>query len=187
MVDFLVDPDLAKTILNIPYNYHLAVAKEMVRLGVDMIWIGDDVGSQKSMMISPEMWRQFLKPLMASFIHELKSVNKDVIVAYHSDGVIDPIIPELVEIGLDVLNPVQPNCMDISVLKKVYGDNLCFWGGVDQQKVLPFSTVDEVYAETKHALSILGRNGGYIAGPTHNIQLDVPIENLKAMVQAITE
>ena len=187
MMDFYLDPDIADAILDIPFNYHREVAKEMVRLGVDMIWIGDDVGSQNGMMISPDTWRTFLKPKMASFIASLREINKDIVVAYHSDGVINPIIGELMEVGVDVLNPIQPNCMDPSELKKLYGSKLCFWGGIDQQSVLPFSTAEEVYETTKQMVSILGEDGGYIAGPTHNVQLDVPMENFKAMVQAITE
>jgi len=187
LVDFLVDPDTAESVLSIPYSYHLKVAKELVRMGVDMIWIGDDVGSQKSMMISPDMWRKYLKPLMADLISELRSINKNIVIAYHSDGVITPIIPELIDIGLDVLNPVQPNCMDIEELKNNYGRQLSFWGGIDQQSVLPFSSSEEVFSETKRVQSILGKDGGYIAGPTHNVQLDVPLENFWAMVNAITK
>lgn len=185
LVDFILDPDLAEAVLDIPLHYHLEVAKRLVGMGVDMIWIGDDVGSQNGMMISPETWRKFLKPRMAAFISELRKVQKDIVVAYHSDGVIDPIISELIEIGIDVLNPIQPNCMDPGKLKKLYGDRLCFWGGVDQQSVLPFASPDEVYAETKKMISILGERGGYIVGPTHNVQLDVPPENFWAMVRAV--
>jgi len=117
MMDLVLDPDLAEKILDIPYHYHLVAAKRLVELGVDMIWMGDDVGTQSSMMISPSLWRRFFKPRMATFIAELKKINPNVKVAYHSDGVIYPIIPDLIEIGLDVLNPVQPACMDPEKLK----------------------------------------------------------------------
>ena len=185
MMDFYLEPDTAHAILDFPYSYHVEVAKHMVELGVDMIWIGDDVGSQNGMMISPEMWQTFLKPRMASFISALREIRKDIVIAYHSDGVISPIIPELIEIGVDVLNPIQPNCMDPAELKKLYGDRLSFWGGIDQQSVLPFASPQEVFANTTEMLSILGEGGGYIAGPTHNVQLDVPVENLQAMIRAI--
>ena len=91
LVDFLVDPDLAEAILDIPYNYHLAAAKKLVELGVDMVWTGDDVGAQSSMIMSPDLWRRFLKPRMASFVSSLKAINPNVKVAYHSDGNIYPI------------------------------------------------------------------------------------------------
>ena len=136
------NPDLAECILEIPYQYHLTAAKRLVEMGVDMIWIGDDVGSQRSMLISPRHWRKFLKPRMANFISSLKAINPAIKVAYHSDGDIRAIIPELIEIGLDVLNPIQPACMDPAELKRLYGDRLCFWGSIDEQETLPFGTPD---------------------------------------------
>ena len=145
--DFALKPDLADAILEIPYRYHLAAAKKLVEMGVDMIWMGDDVGAQHAMLISPGMWRRFLKPRMANFIAELKAINPQVKVAYHSDGVIYPIIPDLIEIGLDVLNPIQPASMDPARLKREYGDRLCFWGSLDEQHTLPFGSADDVRTE----------------------------------------
>jgi len=99
LTDFIEDPDLADAILDIPYRYHLAAAETLVRMGVDMVWLGDDVGHQHGMFISPRHWRRFLKPRMAHIIERLKTINPDVKVAYHSDGCIFPIITELIEIG----------------------------------------------------------------------------------------
>ena len=118
LTDFVENPDLAERILEIPYRYHLAAAQRLVEMGVDMIWIGDDVGTQRGMLISPKVWRRFLKPRMANFIATLKRINPQVKIAYHSDGDIRPIIPDLIEIGLDVLNPIQPACMDPAELKR---------------------------------------------------------------------
>ena len=97
-------------------------------MGVDMIWIGDDIGTQNTMLMSPETWRRFLKPRMARFISTIKAINPALKVAYHSDGCIYRVIPELIEIGVDVLNPVQPRSMDPALLKEKYGRRLCFWG-----------------------------------------------------------
>ncbi len=116
----------------------------MTRMGVDMIWVGDDVGAQNRMLISPEMWRKYLKPLMADFISELKSINPGLKLAYHTDGNVEPIIPELIEIGVDVLNPVQPASMDPAKIKELYGDRLCFWGTIDEQHTLPFGSPEDV-------------------------------------------
>src|SRR3972149_9329967 len=127
LMDFVLNPDLADTILEIPYRFHLTAAKKLVEMGVDMIWIGDDVGTQSRMLISPNHWRQFLKPRMANFIAELKRINPLVKVAYPSDGNILPIIAELIEVGVDVLNPVQPASMNPTQLKNKFGDRLCFW------------------------------------------------------------
>ncbi|MGC8874540.1 MAG: uroporphyrinogen decarboxylase family protein, partial [Chloroflexia bacterium] len=186
LIDLIEDPDRAEHILDIPFHYHLTAARKLVELGVDMIWIGDDVGAQDRMLISPRMWRRFLKPRMATFIATLKGIRPEVKVAYHSDGYIYPIIPDLIEIGLDVLNPVQPRCMDPEQLKKEFGTRLSFWGSLDEQHTLPFGTPEDVKAEVLARLKTLGKGGGLILGPTHHVQLDTPLENFWAMVHTIT-
>ena len=138
------------------------------------------------MLISPKMWRKFLKPRMANFISEIKSLNPQLKVAYHTDGNITAIIPELIEIGLDVLNPVQPASMDPEQLKKTFGDRLCFWGTIDEQHTLPFGDPSDVQAEVRRRLETVGRNGGLILSPTHHVQLDTPLENFWMMVETIT-
>ncbi len=186
LTDFITNPELAGRILDIPYQYHLAAAKKLVQMGVDMVWTGDDVGAQAGMLISPRIWRTFFKPRMAHFIAELKAINPAVKVAYHSDGCIYPIIPDLIEIGLDVLNPIQPRSMDPAFLKKEYGNRLCFWGTIDEQYTLPMGSPDEVRGEVRERIATAGQNGGLILGPTHHVQLDTPMENFWAMIEAIT-
>ncbi len=186
LMDFVEDPELAGAILDIPFRYHLAAAKRLVAMGVDMVWTGDDVGAQRRMMISPAIWRRFLKPRMAEFISTLKALNPALKLAYHSDGCIEPIIPELIEIGVDVLNPIQPASMDPARLAASYGDRLCFWGTLDEQHTLPFATPQQVREEVFTRLETVGRNGGLIIGPTHHVQLDTPMENFRAMIDAIT-
>ena len=186
LLDFVEDPELADRLLDIPYRYHLTAAQRLVELGVDMIWTGDDVGAQHGMLISPRTWRRFLKPRMAAFISTLKSINPAVKVAYHSDGNIEPIIPELIEIGVDVLNPIQPACMDPAKLKRRYGANLCFWGTIDEQYTLPFGTPEEVKVEVLDRIAAVGYDGGLILAPTHHVQLDTPLENFWAMIRAVT-
>ena len=185
LMDFVANPALVERILDIPYRYHLTAAMKLAELGVDMIWIGDDVGMQTGMLISPAHWRRFLKPRMARFIATLKEINPELKVAYHSDGAISPIIPELIEVGIDVLNPIQPNCMDPALLKEEYGDRLCFWGSIDEQRTLPFGKPLDVAEEVLVRLRTLGRSGGLILGPTHHVQLDTPMENFWAMVNTI--
>jgi uroporphyrinogen decarboxylase len=185
MLDMVLDPDLTNEIFDIPFQYHLSAAKKLVEMGVDMIWAGDDVGAQHQMMISPRMWRKFLKPRMATLISELKAINPKVKIAYHTDGYVTPIIPELIEIGLDVLNPIQPASMDPAEVKNKYGKELCFWGTIDEQKTLPFGTPEDVASEVRHRLDTIGRDGGLIIGPTHSVQLDTPPENFWAMVDTI--
>lgn len=187
LMDFALNPDFMDRLLDIPFNYHLTAATKLVELGVDMIWIGDDVGAQNRMLISPDTWRQFLKPRMATFISTLRSIKPDLKIAYHSDGAIYPIIPDLIEIGLDVLNPIQPRSMAPEKLKREYGDKLCFWGSIDEQHTLPFGTPTDVEHEVINRLKTLGRGGGLIVGPTHHVQLDTPLENFWAMVNTVTQ
>ncbi len=187
LTDLALHPDLSERILDIPYRYHLTAAKKLVEMGVDMIWTGDDVGMQNRMLMSPGLWRRFFKPRMANFIAELKAINPAVKVAYHSDGNILAVIPDLIEIGLDVLNPIQPASMDPAELKRKFGENLCFWGSMDEQHTLPFGSPEDVAAEVRKRLETIGRSGGLILGPTHHVQLDTPMENFWAMVNTIQE
>lgn len=187
LMDMAADPATAERVLDIPFQYHTAVTQHLVKLGVDMIWLGDDVGGQKSMLMSPKMWRTYLKPRMAELIASLRAINPVIKIAYHTDGVVYPIIPELIEIGIDVLNPIQPMAMDPIRLKNEYGDRLCFWGSLDIQQTLPFGTPDDVRTEVITRLKTLGTSGGLIIGPTHNVQLDTPLENFWAMVNTIRE
>jgi uroporphyrinogen decarboxylase len=187
LMDFIRDPDLAEHILNIPYQYHLTAAQKLVQMGVDMIWTGDDVGMQTGMLMSPKIWRRFLKPKMAQFIAALKAIHPQVKVAYHSDGNVSAIIPDLIEIGLDVLNPIQPACLDPAELKRKYGDRLCFWGSMDEQYTLPFGEAEDVRAEVVARLKTIGQDGGLVIGPTHHVQLDTPMDNFWAMVNTITQ
>jgi uroporphyrinogen-III decarboxylase len=184
-MDMAPAPDIAEAILDIPFKYHLTVTKKLVQLGVDMIWIGDDVGAQHTMIISPDQWREFLKPRMKQYIAELKGLNPNIKIAYHSDGNIYPIINDLIEIGLDVLNPVQPGSMDPAKIKAEFGKDLCFWGTIDEQHTLPFGTTEDVRDEVRRRLATIGANGGLIIGPTHHVQLDTPMENVFAMVEEI--
>jgi uroporphyrinogen decarboxylase len=186
LLDMALDPGMANQLLDIPYQYHLTAAKKLVELGVDMIWTGDDVGAQHELMISPGMWRKYLKPRMANFISELKGLNPDVKIAYHSDGNIARIIPELIEIGLDVLNPIQPASMEPAYIKDEFGERLCFWGSIDEQHTLPFGSAEDVEAEVLLRLETIGRGGGLILAPTHHVQLDTPMENFWAMTNTIT-
>jgi uroporphyrinogen decarboxylase len=183
--DFALKPDLVEALFDIPYNFHLTAAKKLTQMGVDMIWIADDVGAQDQMLISPRMWRKFFKQRYENFIAEIKCINPNLKVAFHTDGNILPIVPDMIEIGVDVLNPIQPACMNPAELKKKYGQNLCFWGTVDEQHTLPFGNPQDVENEIRTRISTAGMHGGLIIGPTHHVQLDTPMENFWAMVNTI--
>lgn len=185
LMDLVANPELAEAIMELPFNYHLTAAKRLTRMGVDMLWVGDDVGMQHAMMLAPDLWRRIFKPRWAKFIAEVKAINPRLKVAYHSDGVISPIIPDLIEVGVDILNPVQPRCMDPLELKQRYGDKLCFWGSIDEQHTLPFGQPEDVRREVLTRLRTLGKDGGLILGPTHFVQLDTPMENFWSMTKTI--
>lgn len=114
-----------------------------------------------------------------------KKINPEVIVSYHSDGNIEKIIPKLIEIGIEVLNPVQPEAMDPVELKKKYGDRLAFWGTIDTQTIMPFGTPEEVKRVVKERIQTVGKGGGLLIVPTHMLEPEVPWENILAFFEAI--
>lgn len=142
---------------------------------VDVIIDGDDVGMQRGMMISPQMWRQFLKPKYAELISLCH--KKGSFFEFHSDGWIEPIIQDLIEIGVDILNPIQPESMNPTKLKEQYGDKICFDGTISIQSTLPFGEPEDVANEVIERISTLGPTG-LILGPTHAMQSDVPTNNI---------
>jgi len=187
LVDFKLNPDLATALLDRLVVSGIECAARLARAGIDVLLTGDDVGMQHGMMMSPQLWRRWLKPRLADVISAAKKVNPDLLVFYHSDGVIDPIIPELVEIGVDILNPVQPECMDPARLKREYGNDLAFWGAIGTQTTMPFGTPEDVKAVVKERIETVGRGGGLLLAPTHVIEPDVPWENVLAFFEAVEE
>ena len=117
-------------------------------------------------------------------IQEVRKIDKNILVAYHTDGYAEPVIPDFIEIGIDILEAVQPSCMDPGRLKKKFGRELSFWGGVDVQHVMPFGTPGEVRAQAEERLRVLGRDGGLVFCSIHNIQAKTPVENVLAFFEA---
>ena len=166
-------------------SYNLATAKELISYGVDGLCLSDDYGTQKALLISPRQWRHFIKPHLArlfSFAHK-----HHLFTLLHSDGKIREIIPDLIEIGLDVLNPVQPECMDPYEIKRELGKKLCLWGAIGTQQLLNKATVPQIKREVKRAKDILGKDGGYIVGPAITIQKDCPLENILTLIEVAKE
>jgi len=170
-------------------EFSIKQACQLIELGVDIIWTGDDMGDQNGLIMSPVLWRKIFKPRMQHVFSTFKKLNPDIKIAYHSCGSIRPIIPDLIEIGLDILNPLQPLAkdMDGESLKNEFGEKLSFFGGIDIQQLLPKGTPAEIKAVVKEKMQILGKNGGYILAPAHNIQPDTPIENIIALFDAVKE
>ena len=148
--------------------------------GLDGILLGSDWGAQKDLMMSPDTWREMIAPGEKKEYDLIHGAGLDVWV--HSCGDIRKIFPDIVNLGVDALNPIQPECMDVYELKELYGDKITFWGGVSTQRTLPYGTPEEVAAETRELTAALSRDGGYIIAPAQEIQADVPFENLCALI-----
>jgi uroporphyrinogen decarboxylase len=187
MLQFLEDPEQAAYLLDRITENNLFMARRFAQAGVDCVMTGDDVGMQDRLMMSPATWRQWLKPRWGKIYAAVKEINPDCQIWYHSDGMIEPIIPELIEMGLDILNPVQPECMDQAKLKAQYGDRLAFWGCVGTQTTMPFGTPEEVKATIKRLIETVGKGGGLLLAPTHVLEPDVPTENILAFFEAVDE
>ncbi|MFB0562852.1 MAG: uroporphyrinogen decarboxylase family protein [Candidatus Lokiarchaeia archaeon] len=155
---------------------------------LDFALLSDDLGTQQAPFISPKDYKEYWKPYHREMISRTKALT-DGFIFWHCCGSIFPLIDHLIDIGIDVLNPIQPLAkgMNAEPLKKTYGDRLAFDGGLDVQKLLPRGTVEEVRAEVKRVIEILGENGGYVFAPAHNIQGDVPPQNVVAMFDAALE
>lgn len=160
-------------------------ARRFAEAGVDMLQTGDDVGMQTGMMMHPDLWRKFLKPHLKRVIDAARSVRPDLPVWYHSDGNIMTIIPDLIEVGVTVLNPVQPECMDVVEIKHRFGNQLAFWGTIGTQSVLPFGAPKDVKNEVKRMIELFAP--GLLLAPTHVIEPDVPWENIIAFFEAVEE
>ncbi|MDX1522396.1 MAG: uroporphyrinogen decarboxylase family protein [Anaerolineae bacterium] len=155
---------------------------------IQMVYFTDDIGGQNAMMISPATFRSLVKPRIGALIDHIKS-QADVKFMYHTDGTVTPVVNDIIEMGVDILNPIQTSAlgMDTDVLKEMYGDRICFHGAIDVQMMLPFSTPEEVRYDVAKRIYHLARGGGYILAPCHNIGSDVPPENVEAMYQAAYE
>jgi uroporphyrinogen decarboxylase len=187
IMDLITEEEYIPVLLDKILNFSTECGKIMINMGADVIWTGDDMGTQSGMMISPELWRSVFKPRMKKMFSDFKKLNPNIKIAYHSCGSIMPIIPDLIEIGLDILNPLQPMAtgMELSHLYKLYSDKLVFFGGVDVQDVLPHGTTQDVENEVKRCIKATNGGRKYIIAPAHNMQPDTPVQNVFAFFKAI--
>ncbi len=183
-LDLLLDKELVHAIMGRVTDFYIQHFKEMLsaaRGGIDLAFTADDIGDQRGLLMPLEIWEEFIKPYHTKLnkaIHEF-----GVKVIYHSDGCVTEAVPGLIDMGIDVLQALQFSAdeMDPAELKQKYGDRLCFEGGVSVQTTLPFDSPDDVRREVKELITVLGKNGGYILGPSHAIQAGTPPENIVAM------
>lgn len=186
LVDTALRPEFVEELLDrILYEWNLPIIDQQMDLGADGFYFADDWGSKTSLFFSTDMWRRLIKPRLAVCYQRVK--EKGGIVGQHSDGNILAVIPDLIEIGLDVLNPIQPSVYDPNVVKRQYGGTITLYGGIDVETTLPFGSPQEVAAEMRMRAATLGKGGGYILQSSHTIMTDVPIENVITYIETCHE
>lgn len=180
--DIAGSPEFAQRLLDEIIRKNMVMLENIVGApDIDGILLGSDWGSQSSLIMSPRSWRKMIAPGERKEYELLKQYGKDVFV--HSCGNIQLIMPDLVELGVDALNPVQPECMDLAELKAKYGQRITYWGGISTQRTLPYGSAADVEQEAAAVIRLMSRDGGYITSPSQEIQTDVPLENLVALIE----
>jgi uroporphyrinogen decarboxylase len=184
LVDLIAHPAFAEALLDRVVEIWVAIARRALEEAaefVDLVMFGDDVGTQKGPLVRPELYRRVIQPRHRRMIEAVKAFGKPVL--FHSCGSVYALIPALIDAGVDILNPIQVSAahMDTARLKAEFGRDLVFWGAVDNQGVLPKGTPEAVRCEVRRRVADLGPGGGYVLAAAHNIQQDVPPENVVAM------
>lgn len=184
MMDMMSEEDTAVWILDKVTEQAIQRASFFAKTGADAIFLGDDIGMQHTIMMSDELYSTWIKPRLKRVIDAARAINPEIVVFYHSCGYVEPLIDHLIEAGIDVLNPVQPECMDFEEIHAKYGDRLSFHGTIGTQTTMPFGTPEEVKETVTRNLRIAGEKGGLLVCPTHLLEPEVPWENIKAYIEA---
>jgi uroporphyrinogen decarboxylase len=182
LMDFHDHPEFVRELLDRIADYNIAQVREALKYEIDAVYFGDDWGQQHGLQMGPHTWRRFIYPVLRRMYRVARDAGKCVMI--HSCGDVDELFDDLVAIGLSCFNPFQPEVMDVSVLLPRYRGRLAFYGGMSTQRTLPFGTASEVRAETERLIA-LGREGGYIFAPAHDIEGDVPLENILALLEVL--
>ena len=184
MCDMMSEDPMAEVLLDRVTSTAVQKAVSFARAGADALFLGDDIGMQRTIMMSEGLYREWLMPRLKRVIDAARAIQPDILIFYHSCGHVTELIPSLIEAGVDVLNPVQPECMDFSEIHRRFGDALSFHGTIGTQSVMPFGTPEDVRRKVFENLDIAGRQGGLYVCPTHLLEPEVPVENVVAYVQA---
>ena len=184
MTDMMLDDPIAEALLDKITDIAVLRAESYAKSGVDVLFVGDDIGMQHTIMMSEQLYCKWLKYRMKKVVAAAKAINPEIIIFYHSCGFVTPMIPHLIDIGIDVLNPVQPECMSFEEIHKEFGDKLSFHGTIGTQTTMPFGTPDDVRREVYKNLEIAGDKGGLLVAPTHLLEPEVPVENVIAYIKA---
>jgi len=186
LIDLLMNPGFVHDLLDGIVGVLMANLEVYHRvLSLDCIWLSDDYGTQKNLLMSPSLWREFIGPRVQKVCDAVHERNYNF--ALHSDGAIGAVIPDIVGIGVDLLNPLQSECVDVNRVKREHGGRLTIWGGYGSQRTLAFGTPGEVRREVNEVCDTLGSGGGLILTPGLAIQNDVPVENAAAFIETAVE
>ena len=187
MIDMMMEDEIATTLFDKITDFACEKAKAYAQADVDILSLGDDIGTQSSIMIDIDTWKTWLQPRLKKVIDTAKAIKPDILILYHSCGYIVPFIDALIGTGVEILNPIQPECMNFDDIHDQYGDRVSFWGTIGTQQLLPFGTKEEVYETSMNRLKKCGKKGGIVIGPTHIVEPEVPWENLLAIKKAVDD
>jgi uroporphyrinogen decarboxylase len=179
------DKEFAHALLERILEYNLRIIDKACALPTDAMMFGDDWGQQRGLIMGAGLWREFIGPRVRQMYARVKSQGKRVFI--HSCGKVDELFPDLIESGLDVFNPFQPEVIDVEEAKRRYGDRLSFYGGISTQKTLPYGSAADVKDEVRRLLDRIGKDGGYIAAPAHDVPRDAKPANIAVMIETLQD
>ena len=182
MMDFHDHPRFVRELLRTIAEYNIAHVREAVKHDIDAVYFGDDWGQQRGLQMGYPLWREFILPELKRMYGVVREAGKSVMI--HSCGDVDELFDDLIGAGLNCFNPFQSEVMDVAALMKQHRGRLAFWGGLSTQRTLPYGSVEEVRAETRRLLE-MGGEGGYILAPAHDVEGDVPLENMLALIEIV--
>jgi uroporphyrinogen decarboxylase len=183
LVAMIAEEQFVNDLLDQIIEYDMAVARVALSFDIDAMRFGDDWGQQRGLIMGPVMWRKYIGPRIAKLYELVKKRGKRVFI--HSCGQVEELFPDLIDAGVDVFNPFQPEVMDVEAMKTRHGARLTFFGGISTQKTLPYGTPAQVRAEVERLIERIGRDGGYIAAPAHDVPKDAKAENIAAMMDVL--
>lgn len=185
LCDMLLDPPFARELLQRIAGYEQQKGLRLIQAGVDIVGIYGDIAMQDRMLVNLPSWRDLEKPILARMISAFKTENPDLLVLFHSDGNTMEVMPDLIEIGVDIVNPIQPECMDPAVVKERFGDAITLHGTISIQRTLPFGSPEEVRREVRERIRSCGQRGGLVLCPSNLLQNDIPLENIVTLYDTV--